>query len=1240
MGQLLLTAGVNLGRILVNWGARYAVQWGLNTLFAPEVTGPRMPELPVQTSSDGAPMPRLWGRGRIAGQVIWASRYREAREETGGKGGPRQTRYSYSISFAVGLCEGEISGLGRIWANGALLDLSRYTARLYRGTQTQLPDAVIAATEGADAPAFRGTAYVVFEDLPLDEFGHRIPNLSFEVFRAARDPAGLERRLQGINLIPGSGEFALSPEPVFARLGPGEEQAENINNGRGLTDVLAALDDLERDLPACRSIQLIIAWFGTDLRCGACEVHPGVERRDKLTRPVSWMVAGADRQSAHLISQIGDRPVYGGTPDDAGVMALIGELKARGFRVILYPFVLMDIAPGNARPDPYGGAEQAAFPWRGRITAAGSPAVGADVAQFFGTARASDFAVSEQEVAYDGPAEWRFNRFILHCAALAKAAGGVEGFLIGSEMIGLTTSRDGDDFPAVDHLRTLAAEARQLLGPNTRLSYAADWTEYGGTGSNGEKYFHLDPLWSDPAIDAVAIDWYAPLSDWRDGQSHADAAAGSPHDRDYLAANIAGGEGFDWYYASEEDRANQDRTAITDGQGEAWIWRVKDLVSWWSSPHHDRPGGVRTTAPTGWVPMSKPVWLTEIGLPATDKGANQPNVFFDPKSAESALPHFSSGERDDLIQRRGLEALLAHWSASGPHNPVSPLYGAAMIEADWIHVWAFDARPWPDFPARSEIWADGANWRLGHWLNGRAGLVPVAEIVADIAADCAIAGVDVTAVDDLVSGYVLGQAGSGRSALAPLVELFDLSVIETASGLDIRSAGRPADAYVLSDGRVMDGGDVQVRQGAMDDHSRDTRLYYIDDSADYMPAVASARQAAGRAGVETVSAPVLADPSLAQDWAERHFARTSMARSGLVIGLPPSALGVQPGDRIGFQGQDYRITAVQGDSARTAQLQLATHAGPTLAGSQAGVAADPPLPPARPEIALIDRHPEGLLAACFGAPWSAPVALAISTDAVHFDPRGEALQPGIMGELLADLAPGPAGYWDRAGVIEVALYGGQLDSRDGRDVLAGRNRIAVEQAEGEWEVLDFARAELIGERCYRLTGLLRGQAGSSPQGALMGARLVVLDHALVPVALAAHETGLDVTLRAWPAGSAQSSAGMEVVTAQRRGLRCYAPVHLRWRRSGDMLLASWVRRTRVDGDNWVAADVPLGEAEEAYQLTLSGPSGVILQERVEQPFWQGALAALDLPASGLNLSVAQISREYGPELSARADITL
>lgn len=150
----------------------------------------------IQAASYGEPIPFVRGRMRVSGNVIWASPVRESVSRSGGgKRGPATTSYSYSASFAVLLCAGAISGVGRVWADGKLMRdangqwLIPATMRIHGGSERQAVDPLIAVAEG-EAPAFRGLAYVVFEDLALAEFGNRLPNLSFELL-AGEGPVNL-----------------------------------------------------------------------------------------------------------------------------------------------------------------------------------------------------------------------------------------------------------------------------------------------------------------------------------------------------------------------------------------------------------------------------------------------------------------------------------------------------------------------------------------------------------------------------------------------------------------------------------------------------------------------------------------------------------------------------------------------------------------------------------------------------------------------------------------------------------------------------------------------------------------------------------------------------------------------------------------------------------------------------------------------------------------------------------------
>ena len=128
-----------------------------------------------------------------------------------------------------------------------------------------------------------------------------------------------------------------------------------------------------------------------------------------------------------------------------------------------------------------------------------------------------------------------------------------------------------------------------------------------------------------------------------------------------------------------------DGRAVTDGaHGKPWVFRYKDLKAWWGSQHFNRPGGIEAGSPMRGCRRGSPCGSRRRGSPAVDKGANQPNVFPDPKSSASAVPYYSTGVRDDLgsgaSARRccptGTPATRITCDAS---NPVSTVYGERMV---------------------------------------------------------------------------------------------------------------------------------------------------------------------------------------------------------------------------------------------------------------------------------------------------------------------------------------------------------------------------------------------------------------------------------------------------------------------------------------------------------------------------------------------------------------------------------
>jgi hypothetical protein len=854
-----------------------------------------------------------------------------------------------------------------------------------------------------------------------------------------------------VTLIPASGEFAYATQAV-RKGASGETVAENLNALGHVPDLVVALDRLQASAPAVESVSLVVAWFGDDLRAGHCQVRPAVEVAAKATSPRSWSVNGVERSAARVVSTDGEgRPIYGGTPADFAVVQAIRELKARGLRVTFYPFILIDVPAENDLPNPYSDNAatfgQPVFPWRGRITcspAAGytgsvdkTAAAGPQVAALFGTAQPSDFAVSGESVSWTGPAgDWGLRRMILHYAHLCAAAGGVDAFLIGSEMRGLTTIRDGAaSYPAVAAFRDLLADARGILGPATELSYAADWSEYFGhhpADGSGDVFFHLDPLWADPDTDFVGIENYMPLSDWRDGWEHLDAA-GAPaiYDRAYLQGAIAGGEGFDWFYAIDADRAAQVRTLITDGPyGKPWVFRYKDLKCWWENEHVDRPGGVESGAPTAWVPQSKPIVFTEAGCPAVDRGTNQPNVFFDPKSSESFLPHFSRGWRDDAIQRAYIEATWGWWGAAA-NNPVSPAYGGRMVRVADCAAWTWDARPYPFFPELSDVWTDGPNWRLGHWLSGRLGAVSLAALVRDL---CRRAGmhedrIDVTGLWGAVEGYMVSALESLRASIATLGRHFGFDAVESEGVIRFVVRERGPVAVVAPDDMVAaNGGSGEVMEltRAQETELPQALMWTIaraDEEYD-TAVVEAARVAAGSTRVTAESFPLAAPPEEAERRCRRALAEAWVGRETAAFALPPSRLALEPGDavQLAHDGRlvDYRITGIADAGSRRIEAvrqDRAVFALPPETPRPVRL----PRPPVwgAPEVVLLDLPQLGAeqpahapLVAAHARPWPGRLAVWRSAGEDGFELATTFGSRARIGELVADLHAGPISRFD------------------------------------------------------------------------------------------------------------------------------------------------------------------------------------------------------------------------------------
>jgi hypothetical protein len=108
------------------------------------------------------------------------------------------------------------------------------------------------------------------------------------------------------------------------------------------------------------------------------------------------------------------------------------------------------------------------------------------------------------------------------------------------------------------------------------------------------------------------------------------------------------------------------------------------------------------------------------------------------------------------------------------------------------------------------------------------------------------------------------------------------------------------------------------------------------------------------------------------------------------------------------------------------------------------------------------------------------------------------------------------------------------------------------------------------------------------------------------------------------------------------GLRPYAVSHLRVLDQAGDLRFDWKRRTRIDGDSWQAAEVPLAEESESYLVRITLGSTAISEYSATQPsfVYTAAMRAQDMVSGAFRVSVAQLSVSFGPGPFRHLDLTV
>jgi hypothetical protein len=1210
-GTVGAAIGSTLGRAI--GGSIDGALFGSGSL--PSLEGPRLPDLAVQTSTYGKMIPMIYGTTRIAGNIIWSRPIRETATTTtsttggGGKGGggggsvtQTTTTYSYSVSLAIAICAGPIDSVLRVWADAQQLDLSQGTYRIYKGGEGQQPDAYIEGFEGVGkVPAYRGLAYVVVEDFPLADYGNRIPNFTFEVKKKAQryDSEGdvLEEMVRSVTLIPGAGEFVydtkvqhkLSGEDIWGEWAQqGTRVPINMHNPEGVANALLALDQMEEALPNLEWVGLVVTWFGTSLDAGECEVLPGVEYQlGATTNPDVWAVAGRNRATAHHITLVELSPRYGGTPSDDGVLRLVNAIKDKGWKVMFYPMFFMDV-DGK--------------PWRGQVTGSAS-----DVGTFFTKTNG-------------------YNDFIMHYANLTRNK--VDAFVVGSELVGLTKVSGGEGvYPAVNALVSLASAVKSTMGASTKITYAADWSEYHHTDGG---WYNLDPLWASDAIDMVGIDAYFPLTD----------GPQQGYEEEAVMDGWTSGEGYSFYYADSERTDPQPLSA-------AYAWKN---ISWWWSNAHVNPDG----ATTAWEPESKPVWFTEYGFPSVDGATNEPNVFYDPDSVLGRFPRFSRGRVDFRAQRTGLMATERKWKNS------------SMIER--MFIWTWDARPFPYWPDLLSVWADGGQWKTGHWINGKLGISSLAAIVADL---CKQAGMeegdfDVSRLTDLVEGYVVAAPATARRLIEQLMQGYFFDAVESDGVVKFVPRGGEVVAALEKDELVPQGAEnggaelLRITRQQEVELPQRVNVLYINRNTNYLQGNQFAqRQITQSRDVKTVSLPIVFSDQSAKVLAEQWLYHSWVSRVRYECHVPMRYATLEPTDivDVAMDGAVHRMRVTDVMQARPGVVRLRGVAEDVTsydvylppAATESRSQATVPVGPTQmewldlPALPYDDPAQGGVRLALVGidAGWRGAVVYRSDDGGATYVQVAATDEAAIVGTALTALPVGAYAVPDARNTVDVLLLGdAELESVPLLSMLNGANMALL----GE-EIVQFSGAELLAQGKYRLSGLLRGRLGTeyAIAGHAAGERFILLNGRIKQVPATQNGIGLPRLYKPVSVGMSLGNTDPQSYAYSGASWRPYSPVHVTATRddAGDIAL-QWVRRTRLNGGWRDAVDVPLGESAERYEVEIMDGEAVkrVLITDAPQVTYSAAAQVSDFGAvqDSVQLRVYQLSDVVGRGRAAQATV--
>ena len=1102
-----------------------------NFLFGLDKTLPtihtaRSNDLNIQTSTYGKVIPIVYGTVKIAGNVIWAMPIKELEEEsqiTFGKLGTQTSRtsitYSYYSTLAIAICSGLAHQLINIYANEQIIDQNSIKYRFYQGTEEQRPDHLIATIEDK-APAYRGIAYIVLEDFPLAEYGNKIPNFTFEI--SCNIESKITQKIENINIIPGSGEFVYDTkiqskthqEHIDNRwIQSGQTTRINQNSNQDLPDAILSLNNMKQTLPNLQWISVVINWFCDDLDISRCAIYPATEyKHDARSIPDDWRVASITREEARLISYDNERPRYGGTISDNSLVRYLKELQERGYQILIYPMLLLDTRTK---------------PWRGYISGEAS-----DVDAFF----------------------QKYNSFIIHYANLTREF--ASGFVIGSELKGITQLNSNNSYPAISALVKLAKSVRNIMGTETIITYAANWDEY---HSHNARYY-MDELWASPYIDVVGIDAYFPLTD----QIQPSLGFSSQD----ISNSWCTGEGYDYYYEDSENHADQ--RAFIDAK---WAW--KNIEKWWGEKHVNNDG-----LSTTWQPRMKKVWFVEYGFSSVDGCANQPNVFIDINSIDSKFPFFSKGNIDFKAQAIAIEGTLHKWQDS------------QMVER--MFLWAWDARPFPYFPNLLKVWSDGPSWEFSHTIQGKLIFPTLNNVVANILKKAGYTDADFNCnqLTQFVDGFILNDRYTARSAIEILQQTYFFDIFVKEKQIIFQPKISEIKLNLDQNDLVkVNNSSFSITQTSSSHLPNRIEIIYINRMRNYDLSSTYSELEAKNKNIKTLFLPLVLNDYYAQSISYILLSHILQTKTKYTFNLPNNLLTLQPNDviKLTLNNIEHTVKISSIDYGKILHVTGTSHANSIYEIDSTNFSIYTPpqkIFPGETEFTILDlpMNSEGISIAKNGIEegWQGASLYISDQNNENYHFLANLSGNTTCGICTNRLHDGPTNIIDEGNNIVVLLKSGELDNITEEELLNGGNLAKI----GD-EIIQFRNSKFISNHKYQLSGLLRGRYNTEHliNSHISDETFILLNSLVQSVPMKNDLINMERSYKGISYG--QTDSQKQIFIYHNNYLKPFSVVRISGHRNIDNdIVITWIRRSRIENNLRDHIDLPIDEETEQYDIEI------------------------------------------------------